>query len=562
MIACSQTVAEAIHARVRPQALLVFTTQGGQYVFSDRPVEEQAESALGRARFDGTRSFDGTWSFGDEPAVLGSGRMVKKWASLKESLTSSSSDLQNGMTQNDPDNLSVQLTPEAAKIPMGARAELRLVWPGVAVRDGLPLFRGEVKSCKRTKQGGYTYRLLAVGLGLRDSLKLSVMVRKASDYSDPKSETDVLALVFGDMTQGGTGGQWQAVCIDQGNGVYALAGHALQGGVELIDKDGNEITSGYTLNLAHDFEGKGAIATATFAAGATDLEPISARALGKPVDGSLASNPVDQAQVLLLSNSGLTSTDLHGPSWAKARTVCEAQGYVSARAISSEPKRGDLLTGLLANFGVTWWIAGDGLIHLLADGGSGYIDASSIAGHLDARLMAAAEEAEDTDNICNQLKVKYAPTLVGDSTWQAEDDGESTKDVVSQQRHQVRIWDGVELAWVRTRAVANAIQVVRISRFGRSRPRWTVAVPDCRLAHVERGDYLTVSSDWLKDDDGLALSYQIARVEQVERDPATGGMKLTILDTGYYRTTARKFDGTWSFDGQGMFGGERYKEAA
>ncbi len=56
------------------------------------------------------------------------------------------------------------------------------------------------------------------------------------------------------------------------------------------------------------------------------MEPISARALGKPVDGSLASYPVDQAQVLLLSNSGLTSTDLHGPSWAKARTFCEAQG--------------------------------------------------------------------------------------------------------------------------------------------------------------------------------------------------------------------------------------------
>ncbi len=50
---------------------------------------------------------------------------------------------------------------------------------------------------------------------------------------------------------------------------YTPAGHALLGGVELIDKDGIEITSGYTLNLAHDFEGKGAIATATFAAGAT-----------------------------------------------------------------------------------------------------------------------------------------------------------------------------------------------------------------------------------------------------------------------------------------------------
>lgn len=560
MIVCSQTVKEAIQARVRPQALLVFTTAGGQYIYSDQRVEPQAESALGRARFDGTRRFDGTWSFGDEPAVLGSGRAVKKWASLRESLTSSSSDLQTGLTQNDPDNLTLQLSPEAALVPVGARAELRLAWPGVAVRDGLALFRGEVKSRERTRAGA-TYKLTAVGLGLRDSLKLPVLVRKASEYSDPKSETDVLSLVLGDMTQGGTGGQWQAVCIDQGNGVYALASHELQGGVELFDNDGDEITSGYTLNLAHDFEGKGIIATATFAAGATDLEPISVRAQGKPVGGSLATNPIDIAQELLVSHSGLAETDMHAVSWARARAVCEAQGYVAARAIAGEPKRGDLLTGLLANFAVSWWIGGDGKIHLLADGGSGYIDAGSIAGHLDAKLLAAAKETRDTSNICNQLKVYYAPTLVGDDTWQAEDDGLSTRDVVSQQRHQVRLWE-TELAWVRAQSVVNAIQAVRISRWGRSRPRWQVAVPDCRLAHLERGDYLTVSSDWLTDDDGLALSYQIARVEQVERDPATGGMTLNILDTGYFRTTTRRFDGTWSFDGLGMFGGERYEEAA
>ncbi len=562
MIAVNQAVREALQARVRPQGLLVCTTQGGQYIYSDQPVEERAESALGKPRFDGARTFDGTWSFGAGPAVLGSGRVVGKWAALKEALTSSSSDLQNGMTTNDPDNLSVTLTPGAAVIPMGARAELRLAWPGVAVRDGLPLFRGEVKSMTRTREGGATYKLVAVGLGLRDSLKLPLLVRKASEYSDPKSATDVLPTVLGDMTQGGSGGQWQAVCIGVSAGVYALAGHQLQGGVELFDTDGNVISSGYTLNLAHDYEGKGIIATATFAAAPTDLEPIGVRAQGKPVEGSLATNPVDVARELLLSHAGLSATDLHGVSWARARAVCEAQGYAAARAINSELKRGDVLTGLLANFAITWWIGGDGQIHLLADGGSGYIDAGSIAGHLEPRFLATAQESKDTDNICNQLPVKFAPTLIGDATWQAEDDGYSTRDVVSQQRHQVRLWDALELPWVRTLAVANAIQAVRISRFGRARARWAVSLPDCRLAHVERGDYLTVSSDWLTDDDGLALSYQIARVEQVERDPATGGMKLVVLDTGYFRTTARRFDGSWAFDGTGMFGGERDKEAA
>ncbi len=82
--------------------------------------------------------------------------------SLKESLTSSSSDLQNGMTQNDPDNLSVQLTRRRPKIRGGAgRTALGMAGGGGARRPAL--VRGEVKSCSGPKQGGYTYRLLRWG---------------------------------------------------------------------------------------------------------------------------------------------------------------------------------------------------------------------------------------------------------------------------------------------------------------------------------------------------------------------------------------------------------------
>jgi hypothetical protein len=561
MIPCTQEVKEALQARRKPQALLVITTRGGQYIYSDQRVEPEAQSALGRPRFDGTRRFDGTWSFGSAAAVLGGGRKVKKWAVLREALSTSQRSLKAGLNQNDPDNLSVSLTPDAAPLPVGARAELRLVWPGVAVRDGLAIFRGEIKSRRRSLQG-ITYKLVSVGQGLRDSLKLPVTMKTASAYADPRREAQKLPLVYGDMTQGGAGGQWEAVCLDTTAFVYALAGHELDGGVELFDKDGNQINpSEFTLNLAHDYQGKGTIATATFAADAKDLEPIGVRARGKPGDAGLLTNPVDIARDLLLNHCGVAATELHGASWAKALAVCQAQGYEAARAIAAEAKRGDLLTGLLSNFVVYWWIGGDGLIRLLADGGSGYIDAGSIAGHLGAKIVHDAGEFTSTDDICNQLKVKFAPNLTGDKEWQGEDGGESTRDAISQQRHQVRLWEA-ELPWVRTAPVANQVQAVRVSRLGRAKPRWTVTVPDCRLAHVERGDYLTVSSDWLVDEDGLPLSYQITRIEQAERDPATGGMKLTLLDTGYFRTTARRFDGSWAFDGQGKFGGERYKEAA
>lgn len=557
MIPCSQAVRTAIDQGQRPQALLIITTRGGQYIFSDQDVSSQVAAALGVIKADGSRLADGTWTAGGEPTVLGSGRRVKKWNSLSASLSSSGRDLKAGLTQNDPDNLTVVLTNDAdppGPSIVGARAELRLVWPGVPAREGLSLFRGEVAERYRSK-AETRYKLVSVSKGLAESLKNSIQLIKASAYSNPASETAVLPFVSGDMTVGGSGGQWEAECIDKTSFVFALAGHELTGGVALYDKDDNLIDSGlYTLNLAHDYQGQGIIATATFAADPQDLEPIGVRAQGKPGDSGLPTNPVAIARDLLLSYGGLTAEDLHGASWAKAEAVCQAQGYQAARAITSEAARGDLLTGLLSNFAVNWWLGGDGKLRLLADAGPGFLEESAIAGHLPERLMVTADDYDRTADICNQLKVRYAPKA-GD-VWQGEDDGSSTRDVVSQQRHQVRQWD-MDLAWVREAATANAVQGVRVGRLGRAHRRFSVHLPDCRLVHAERGDLLTVSNTQLQDDEGWPLTYQIVRIESLAFDPGSGGMDLGLLDTGYYLTVAYKADGSKKADGTWLAGGER-----
>lgn len=557
MIPCSQAVRAAIDQGQRPQALLIITTRGGQYIFSDQDVSSQVAAALGVVKADGSRLADNTWTGGGEPAVLGSGRKVKKWNSLTATLSSSGRDLKAGLTQNDPDNLTVILTNDAdppGPSIVGARAELKLVWPGVPAREGLSLFRGEVAERYRSK-AETKYKLVSVSKGLAESLKNPIELKKASAYSNPASETAVLPYIPGNMTVGGSGGQWQAICIDKDTFVFALADHELDGGVELYDKDDNLIDSGlYTLNLADDFQGQGVIATATFAADPQDLEPIGVRAQGKPSDSGLPTNPVALARDLLLSYGGLEAEDLHGASWAKAEAVCEAQGYQAARAITSEAGCGDLLTGLLNNFVVYWWLGGDGKLRLLADAGPGFLDESAIVGHLDEKLMATADDYDRTADICNQLKVRYAPK--GGDVWQGEDDGSSTRDVVSQQRHQVRLWD-MDLAWVREAATANAIQQVRVARLGRARRRFSVHLPDCRLVHAERGDLLTVSNTQLQDDEGRPLTYQIVRIESIMFDPGSGGMDLGLLDTGYFLTVAHKADGSVKADNTWLGGGER-----
>jgi hypothetical protein len=94
-------------------------------------------------------------------------------------------------------------------------------------------------------------------------------MKKAEDYSSPRSKNQYLPLVYGDMSSGGEGGLWQAVNLDIDNRVYALAGcpllsQAAGNQVSIFNRDGDELGPGFTFNHSHDFQGKGAIATVTF----------------------------------------------------------------------------------------------------------------------------------------------------------------------------------------------------------------------------------------------------------------------------------------------------------
>lgn len=568
---CTQEVISAIKAGGRPQFLLRIIHRGGQYLMSDKALPETAKSALGRPRFDGTRKFDGTWSFGGEPAVLFSGRVIKKYGKLKKSLTSSSSGLKSGLKQSDPDTLQLDILPSTPVGPglRGARADLLAVWPGLAVRDGLVLFRGEVSQVRRSRKTT-RLKLTGVGVGIEDSLKEPIALKKASIYPSPRNASDLLPAVWGDLSVGGHGGQYRAVCLSTTSFVYGLAGHPIQaladgGEVHLFDRYDQSINpADYTLNTSHDYLGRGLIATATFAVDVSAKEPIGVACRGKAdAAGDLITNPVAIARDLTLNHAGRAQQDLHPASWVHAEALSTAQGYEAARALTSQHRAGDLLWGLLySNFAINWWIDGDGLIRLLPDGGAGYIPTSSIVGHIDAKLMADAEGDARTQDICNQLSVSYAPKELGQVEWQGFDDGEGARDQLSQQRAGRRVWD-VELAWIRSLAVANERQEVHVGRHASTGELFTLGLSDARLIRLQRGDHLTISAGaWLPDEDGLPLSHQICRVEHITIDPHTGRMELGIRDTGGFRTMQRRFDGTWSFNGQGKFGGERYKREA
>lgn len=397
-------------------------------------------------------------------------------------------------------------------------------------------------------------------------LKANIPLMRAWQYARPRRQAEVLPLVYGDMTQGADQGQWAAVCLDSDAYVYALAGHQLlataQGNtVTLFDKDGEVIDpADYTLNLAHDLEGQGTIATATFSADAQGSEPISVRAQGKPdAAGDLIENPFAVAADLLTGVCGADSAELDPTGLSSAWAWAEQMGYRAAGVISSADTIAARLTELTGCFLGSWWRAGDGRLKLSSDLGAGALgEAELSAGFSEPDLKGVAVTAR-LDNLVNRAEAFYCLCPLS-GEYGHGDDGAAGRDLKSAGLYG-EITRQLYLPWVRSAEVALAIAGRLVAMLGSARR--VISFTDTTLTniHLERGDAALLSLSWLADQSGLPLVNQIVRVLSVEPHLDQGTIDFTCLDTGYYRTLAYLADGGQTADGSVVAGGQRVRRS-
>lgn len=393
-------------------------------------------------------------------------------------------------------------------------------------------------------------------------LTAQIPLKRAWDYSAPRRPSQVLPLVWGDLTSGGSGGLWSAVCLDTGSYVYALAGHPLRSleagnSVTLYDQDGQVIApEDYALNLAHDFQGQGVIATATFSAEAREKEPITVRAQGRADgDGALITNPVDIAADLLLSLAGAAAADLEATSFSRARARSAALGYVAAGLLDSARSLGEALTELLSSFLGSWWQGGDGRLKVYLDLGAGSLVEGELACSLREGDLSQVNVAAKLSEMVNRAQVHFAYNYaLGE--YEAGFDGLATQDLRAQGLYGLAA-STLELKWVRQAAVAATISGRLVELLGR--PRRVITCRENALCNIplEKGDAALLSVSWLSDQEGRPLKNQIVRVLGLEPDLDAGALNYTLLDTGFYKTKAYPADGAALADGACLAGGAR-----
>ncbi len=543
-----------------PLALLFLQSRIGRRVYGvHTPTHEQMGSSGGLIVYDGTATIGDDTVFGSTAVVIDWGDLALSFGSLRETLTPDGADLLTSLAGSEIPNMSFTLNNTEGDFSemltqesfLGQAALLRVGYPSLAYQDWLTVYTGVVSQQTLTQQE-FAIQTTA---GQLYSLYETVYLGKASRYTTPENDTDILPVVYGDNRA--DHGVWKTVCIDTVNFHYFIADHAILSvangnTVRVFDSDKNEMTTGYTLYTSGTDENGDTIAYLDFTADPEGDIYVSAK--GKADSGVLIDNPVDILTDLL--DLYLPDVLRNASAFATARMLAEQEALTAGGILLQDQPPASYLQSLCASFLADWWTNAEGEILVSFDAVSE--STYNIAGFLvhEAEYTDDPTIEESLDNICNQAAVYYAKryTTIDRRTtsgarlgeYDGFDDGTATKDALSQVQYGVQQRE-FQLDWVRSAAVAAVIQAQIITRYKDPLHLVTLTENAFVNAACTRGDYVVGSVGALRDEEGLPLKNQIWKVLEIDKHYDNFTIGYFLQDTGqYWAEPPIVYDGTSS----------------
>ena len=387
---------------------------------------------------------------------------------------------------------------------------------------------------------------------------------RAGRYNRPRRASQVLPLVYGDLT-GADKGVWVCPAIDVDNYVYCLAAHEV-----LNQSDGNVISlydgngvlinpAEYTINESVDYGGVGrAAAVIVFNVDKSASEPITASAKGRALNGELIDNPVDIVVDLLTDWAGLDPEEIDSTWRTRTADYLLDHGVAAAGVIDRDVRLDQLLSRILSLM-ASWWRSGDGTLIIKPQSGTGAVVESDVVIHLPpARLTDEAIALEyDEGQICTRAAVDYAYDYV-EGDYYGYDDGSDRADLAAESGYGRIYLQRFELPWVWDSTVVGRLQDMVTASYARP-PAWLSAkLGNGNFRHLEQGDVVSISLDWVYDSDLNPLRNQLFRLVTVSVGLESGAAtEIEALDLGLCLTRAYLSDGAYSAGGTILAGGER-----
>ena len=383
-------------------------------------------------------------------------------------------------------------------------------------------------------------------------------IGRASRYANPEFEDQSLPVIYGDLTipSRGNAGVYALPKIDSADGgVYCVAAHEISGAVSLFDDDGRVEPESYSLELARNYQSKGAIATAAFADPPNGR--VTAVCKGRKNDsGALIENPAEVIYDLMTSVWGFTEQEVDMQALSRAATSAKALGYRAGGIILDDHAPADVLTSLLGDFLGRYEIDSFGRlkIHIAGEKPSAMSPQKVLPRFGQSRIEA--EMARDT--VINQVPVLYARDYPG-ARYIKHDDGSASRNTSSQRLYGVRRppQSPLRLEWIRRGSVAATVQSRIVARYHEPTRMLTIEDDSLRALEIEPDDYLAYSVPWMRSNKLEPLVNQIGEVIEVSYDLGEQGMELKIRDTGFFLTSSPLLDGSITLEGGRLLGAER-----
>jgi len=387
------------------------------------------------------------------------------------------------------------------------------------------------------------------------TLTSTYTLKKSGSYTNPLRASDVLPVLFGDLTENsGNNPITPCVLINTATYTHAISGEAVLSEANgntfrFWDENGDEISNGFSVQTAVDYEDQGTIALVTFD---SDHGEVSCQCQGRPNDdGNLITNPVDMFETIL---GGAAAVDRL--SFTKASVLADDLGYVAAGAITSEHQYQTWLTNLAASFLMDHYVGRDDTLKLRLDSGSAALMHPVF--ELIERDTTRVEFFSYADNLVNQIPAYYAPTYAKrdrrfregtNINYLAYDDGESTHDVNSIRRYGLRATiddrESYTFDWCRNTASVNLIQARLVEKFATR--TWLIDWEETSKISMqaEEGDFGVYSCRNRIDETGTAVSDRYVQLLKKGFPLAEGGLKLYLRETQKtYRPEVKLWDGT------------------
>lgn len=390
-------------------------------------------------------------------------------------------------------------------------------------------------------------------------LKQPIILARAGRYTNPRRKGDVLPLVYGDLTVGGAYGVWECPCINITTFVYAVAGHAIlsvaNGNVITVyDKDDQVIAgANYTFSASNNYESKGAIATLTFTGDRHSNEPITIRCKGKDDGaGALITNPMAVIYNFLTAHVGLDASEINSTWRTRTESFLTGQSIAVAGVIDSDPRPDQTINEVFGSYDrpimASWWRNGKGELIFKPHIGAGSLSTSDVVAyitpkHFQEEAGGKSSASYDWGQVCTRLAVEYAYNWAK-REYEEFDDGSTKAAAAAEARYGKAVLIQQELPWVRTQAITQTLQQIITGYYGQPPMVLAGSLAGMAFAHLEPGDVISISVDWLYDSDGLELRNQFFRLVSTSVDLTANAVEFEALDVRSFLLSGANRDRT------------------